>query len=151
MTAACRTCGEAFQPTEYQARTSNWQCLPCRRMADKAWRAKRAAEGRPVRSTEMPLEYHREYNAAYYAREDVRAKRAEEARRRRIDPAEQPKLVARMAVRNALRRGELRKGACFCGTTRVDAHHEDYARPLDVTWLCRTHHVETHYAKAEGR
>lgn len=24
------------------------------------------------------------------------------------------------------------------------AHHEDYARPLDVRWLCFKHHRETH-------
>jgi hypothetical protein len=26
----------------------------------------------------------------------------------------------------------------------VDAHHDDYARPLDVTWLCRRHHQQRH-------
>lgn len=32
-----------------------------------------------------------------------------------------------------------------CGTTRnVVGHHEDYTRPLDITWLCRSHHQIRH-------
>lgn len=40
-----------------------------------------------------------------------------------------------------LRRGKLQRGPCEdCGITHDDQpvrmHHEDYSRPLDVTWLC---------------
>ena len=32
-----------------------------------------------------------------------------------------------------------------CGTTEnVEAHHDDYDKPLDVRWLCRKHHQEHH-------
>jgi len=31
-----------------------------------------------------------------------------------------------------------------CGAEKVDAHHDDYAKPLEVRWLCRTHHGEVH-------
>jgi hypothetical protein len=33
-----------------------------------------------------------------------------------------------------------------CGeVSRVDAHHEDYSRPLQVTWICpRCHHAHHH-------
>ncbi|MBM3604365.1 MAG: hypothetical protein FJX25_06300 [Alphaproteobacteria bacterium] len=55
------------------------------------------------------------------------------------------------AVRNALRRGALQRGPCeICGTLHgqdgiiVDAHHECYSQPLDVTWLCRQHHRQIH-------
>jgi len=48
------------------------------------------------------------------------------------------------AVSNALRDGRLKRKPCeICGTTvRVQAHHDDYSRPLDVRWLCFTHHRE---------
>lgn len=50
------------------------------------------------------------------------------------------------AVHRALRAGTLVRQACeVCGTSdgRIDAHHDDYAKPLDVRWLCRRHHQAT--------
>lgn len=54
------------------------------------------------------------------------------------------KYKARTAVGNAVRDGRLIKGPCeVCGTTkRVQAHHHDYSKPLDVRWLCFQHHRE---------
>lgn len=57
---------------------------------------------------------------------------------------------ARYAVRRAIQKGDLHRDPCaVCGRTElygkpVDAHHEDYTRPLDVIWLCRFHHVQLH-------
>jgi hypothetical protein len=53
---------------------------------------------------------------------------------------------AHKAVENALIRGTLHRNPCMvCGTQdRVQAHHEDYSRPLDVVWLCPTHHKARH-------
>lgn len=32
-----------------------------------------------------------------------------------------------------------------CGTRKqIDAHHDDYSKPLDVRWLCRSHHRQHH-------
>ena len=39
-------------------------------------------------------------------------------------------------VNNAVRDGRLTKQPCHCGETRVQGHHEDYSKPLDVEWLC---------------
>lgn len=54
------------------------------------------------------------------------------------------KYKARTAVSNAVRDGRLLKLPCrVCGTTkRVQAHHHDYSKPLDVEWLCFEHHRE---------
>lgn len=57
------------------------------------------------------------------------------------------KYQCHLAVAAALTGGQLVKGACeICGTSdgRIDAHHDDYSKPLDVRWLCRTHHVRLH-------
>ena len=53
---------------------------------------------------------------------------------------------ARSAVTCAKRSGRLVVQPCErCGTTSgVDAHHEDYTKPLDVRWLCKAHHRERH-------
>ncbi len=53
---------------------------------------------------------------------------------------------ARYLVGNALRGGKLKRQPCsVCGTEDcLEAHHEDYTKPLVVSWLCRKHHRELH-------
>jgi hypothetical protein len=144
---SCSRCGADFVLTKCKSRL----CLPCKRKYDAAWRARRKAEGRPIVSTKMPREYHASYEAEYYTRQDVRGRRALAARRRRHDPAERPKHEARWQVSRALAAGRLHRQPCtICGESKAEAHHDDYSRPLDVRWLCRTHHRE-HHAKAEDR
>lgn len=74
--------------------------------------------------------------------------------------AENPeKKAAHTAVSNAVRDGRIVKMPCaFCGCdTNLEAHHHDYDKPLDVTWLCRPCHRRFHalermatYRKGEG-
>lgn len=53
--------------------------------------------------------------------------------------------AANNAVANAVRDGRLVRLPCIiCGHSVVHGHHPDYSRPLDVVWLCVTHHNETH-------
>ena len=59
---------------------------------------------------------------------------------------EPQKTKARSAVRRAVKSGGLVRKPCeVCGTTeKVEAHHEDYSKPLDVRWLCFAHHRMNH-------
>lgn len=52
----------------------------------------------------------------------------------------------RRTFAEAVRDGRLTKKPCeVCGTEeKVEAHHEDYSKPLDVMWLCFKHHRERH-------
>lgn len=50
---------------------------------------------------------------------------------------------ARNAVNLKIYRGKLKRGTCHCGKVG-QAHHEDYTKPLEVIWLCSTHHAEHH-------
>ena len=61
-------------------------------------------------------------------------------------------IEAHNAVGCALRAGRLVKGPCIeCGTTiRVEGHHEDYDKPLDVIWMCRKCHQRMHSQKRGG-
>lgn len=52
---------------------------------------------------------------------------------------------ARIAVRNALRQGKLERHPCEVCGGRAEAHHDDYAKPLDVYWLCKAHHEQIHH------
>lgn len=57
------------------------------------------------------------------------------------------KVRAHGIVRNALLKGEIRRGKCeICGSLRTDAHHDRYDRPLEIRWLCRQHHQQHHAA-----
>lgn len=64
-------------------------------------------------------------------------------RRRQIErhPVEE---AARREVYNAKKRGDLIPQPCPCGSTKAHAHHPDYAKPLDVVWLCRPCHDREH-------
>lgn len=52
---------------------------------------------------------------------------------------------AHRLVRQAIRRGDLKRGpCCVCGSDKSHAHHDDYSKPLAVTWLCLLCHIEHH-------
>ena len=53
---------------------------------------------------------------------------------------------ARRLVSKAIRNGTLQRQPCaMCGATKVEAHHTDYSKPLDVVWVCRSCHFKIHY------
>jgi len=65
------------------------------------------------------------------------------------------RLRARSSVNAAVKAGTLRKPErcerCL-GAGRLTGHHEDYARPLAVTWLCDScHRKETRAIAARAR
>lgn len=56
------------------------------------------------------------------------------------------KRPARDRVTKAVRNGRLVRGPCsVCGAYPTHGHHHNgYADPLDVIWLCPVHHSEAH-------
>ncbi len=105
---------------------------------------------------EKNIEYYKAYDNARANRPDrVEArrkyseteagKRAGAAAKARYIEKNPIKRAAHMMVGNAIQSGSLVRQPCaVCGSLRVHAHHDDYARPLDVTWLCQEHHAEWH-------
>jgi len=65
---------------------------------------------------------------------------------RKIQVERYPERIrARQKTYKAIRNGKLKKEPCeVCGSLQVYAHHDDYAKPLEVRWLCRKHHREVH-------
>lgn len=56
------------------------------------------------------------------------------------------RLQARQEVRKAIKSGQLVRGPCeTCGESEVEAHHGDYSKPLEVRWLCKSHHEAVHH------
>jgi DNA-binding transcriptional regulator YiaG len=59
---------------------------------------------------------------------------------------------ARRLVTIALRNGWVERQPCeICGDIPTDAHHDDYAEPLTVRWLCEAHHQDQHRFKTRVR
>lgn len=49
--------------------------------------------------------------------------------------------LVRRKVFMALKNGLIKKGKCeICESFEVEAHHDDYSKPLDIRWFCRKHH-----------
>jgi len=63
------------------------------------------------------------------------------------------KYIAKSRVQYAKKTGKLKQLNCeVCGSTKTEAHHPDYSKPLDVIWLCDKCHKEEHKRlKAEAR
>jgi len=60
------------------------------------------------------------------------------------------KRAAHIITGHRIRDGGLVKEPCeVCGELKVDAHHDDYEKPLEVRWLCRKHHAEHHKNERE--
>jgi len=71
--------------------------------------------------------------------------------RRRQRERHPDKERARRMVRDAVRAGRLIRQPCSaCGSAPAHAHHRDYARPLEVEWLCRWHHDALHHGNSLG-
>ncbi len=134
----CSLCGDVKVLT---TKKSTW-CHTCQ---SKRRRELRAA------NKQKHLDYYRRYRIEHrerYIVTDGEYKR-KHPRKRRYNPL---KTRARHMVREAVLAGiVVRPRACQdCGRTdeRLDAHHPDYSKPLDVMWLCRPCHGKQHWKVA---
>lgn len=95
----------------------------------------------------------------HYRNREVRLARMREWAARNREKANQASAVwrlrnpekraAHILVGNEKRAGRLVPEPCeVCGSLEVHAHHDDYSKPLEVRWLCPTHHSEYHHAVA---
>lgn len=106
----------------------------------------------------------REYMRQWYRRADNAARQCESQRQSRVSRIEKvreydrtrghrssaiEKERARGALQRAITAGLIVRGVCeFSGggscSGRVEGHHDDYSKPLEVRWLCRLHHGVVH-------
>ena len=63
------------------------------------------------------------------------------------------KYKAHRIVQNAIRSNKLFREPCeVCGIEeKIHAHHDDYLKPLNVRWLCSSHHHQWHEENGEGK
>ncbi len=61
------------------------------------------------------------------------------------------KYKAHMLVNYAIKSKKLFREPCqMCGNNDTHGHHDDYAKPLNVRWLCAEHHREWHAKNGEA-
>lgn len=85
-------------------------------------RGKRLKNRKRYETRERLLKYQRAYRAKHSDKDNIRNR-----------------------VKYALKTGKLQKSPCvICGDVDSQAHHDDYNRPLDVTWYCKLHHEAWH-------
>lgn len=98
--------------------------------------------------TRKDVRENREKKRDYYnAYDRERSKKPE--RKKAIAASREPhKRKATELLNRAVKKGTVTKKPCeVCGENKVEGHHTDYSKPLDVQWLCRKHHVEVHFPK----
>jgi hypothetical protein len=55
------------------------------------------------------------------------------------------KANCRSYLNTYIKRGVIKKQPCsVCSNPIVEAHHEDYSKPLDIIWLCKVCHIKKH-------
>lgn len=95
-----------------------------------------------------------EKRLAYYLTRKDKPGRKEVVRKARArSRARYPeKTKAQTAASNAIRDGRLIPMPCeICGSAnKVQGHHDDYSKPLEVRWLCFKHHLAVHGKQSLG-
>ena len=133
----CTRCGKMLPLTDFSPCAHGRYGRYCRCKKCHAFLA------RVRRANKSQRERARQSHRAWRKRNRADAAAAAQGWKRR-NPA---KYRAHEAVRAAVVGGLLvrpdRCAACDCAG-RVVAHHADYARPLDVEWLCRRCHSRRH-------
>jgi len=136
----CRTCNIEREDSEFHKRKASKdglaaKCKPCQKAYDDA-------RLKDPKRMEMRRQYQKtEKGKAAHSR----------ACKNWVDK-NQVKRAAHILVGNRIRSGDLIKHPCeVCGAREVHAHHDDYAKPLEVRWLCDEHHNEWHRINGEGK
>lgn len=128
---ACGKCKRELPLEAFALRKPGWnvrqsQCKECQRVIMAKWGKTEKGERAKISFRERHPEAYVEAAARFAARYPLKA--------------ECHKIFARAKARKKI----VPKPCEVCGETKVHGHHPDYAKPLDVMWLCIDHHAEWH-------
>ena len=141
----CKSCEGLFPASAFYVSNLS-RCKECVKAGVRSNRSANIDYYRSYDRMRYREEPHRKENSRRCADSDVgKAAKARATAKNKI--AEPHKWVARHAVNNAIRDGKLQRGSScfFCGAEeKLQAHHHDYSRPLDVFWLCPPCHGKLH-------
>lgn len=139
---SCLQCGKEFKPHRERDRRRERHGLFC----------SRSCSARATYAKSLAL-YPQKGDGNWNYR-GGRSARPYQSYVKRYKTANPEKIQAHRAVEAALRKGTLVRpefcDSCFL-KRKIDAHHEDHSKPLDVQWLCRKCHIARDKQLAEER
>jgi hypothetical protein len=132
---ACFKCGEVMPPSEFYAHPM---------MKDKhLGKCKGCTKKDATNHRDNNLDKIRKYDRERF--KDPDRKKMIKVYMKRMRDKSRDKFIARSRLAYALRTGKIERGTCrVCGDKKVQAHHTDYSKPLEVMWLCSPHHWDQH-------
>ena len=138
--------------------TDQKKCFKCGGVKPRTefYRHNRMADGllgKCKECTKADVRKHRCENDSVREYDRRRGNRQSAEYRRRYKERFPAKSKAQNAVNNAVRDGRLAKPDCCqeCGSTfAIHGHHDDYAKPLEVRWLCALCHRRWHSEHGEA-
>jgi ribosomal protein S27AE len=143
----CYDCGQSKPLSEYYRHPQMSdghlnKCKECQRAATIANRTNRLAYYQEYDRKRGNLPHRVVARSAYAEAMPPEQKKSYNLRWVKRNPQ---KRVAHIIAGNAIRDGRLVKQPCeMCGEVDVDAHHDDYSKPLTVRWFCRACHMNHH-------
>lgn len=144
----CNQCGENKRAEDYYM-AKKARANICKRCANERTKKYRAARPEQYKKTARLRARKRRADGVKFPcelTEKFRLSRISSVQNyRKSNPL---KAAAQTASANAIRDGKLIRQPCeVCGTTsKVQGHHDDYSKPLEVRWLCPKHHSAHHRA-----
>lgn len=147
----CVGCHKSLPPTafykEKSKRGHTYYCRECLKKTRKIWRIEKRNEIEKCRVAYLPQhalnmrryrqndpEKHRKYMRKYFQLHPER----------RIEKSPEQNRTHNL-FKSALRSGKLRRAEICekCGSgEKIEGHHCDYSKPLEVIWLCQKCHNE---------
>lgn len=152
MTRTCKLCGATDKSAEFY-KGVNCRCKECHKEQVRLNRREKSDQYAAYEKMRYKRDPHRlEANKRYAKTAAGKASHAKSVRK--IIALNPQKRAAHVILGNAVRSGRIKKPAeCSrCGVIpprrQLHGHHDDYAKPLDVEWICSGCHGLEHFGKA---
>ena len=148
----CKRCAELKDSDLFYRNDST--CKECRKRMVRENRARKADYYREYdrqrfKNDPRVLARHKRYQSTEAGKASLKKSRTKWQETNAI------KRGANLMVCNAVRDGRLKKqyecSECGAGKWRVHGHHDDYAFPLVVRWLCSQCHTQWHKENGPGK
>jgi len=146
-TKCCRSCGQTRLISEFYKHSGMSagvlnDCKPCSKAKVMANRLANIEYYRQFDRNRNMLPHRVEARKKYIQTDAGKA--AHNRATSKYYRCHQDRRAAHIIFGNAVKYGRVIRQPCVICGKKADGHHPDYAKPLEVIWLCRKHHVEAH-------